>query len=145
MLTPMISHKIYTDHELTDMMHLRGVRPSAQRIAVLSAIANSGRHPSADEIFRLVVKLYPSLSRTTVYNSLHALAQAGLIRELDIESGTCHYDLALQPVHSHFMCRQCGQIFDMALPEGVADSHSQGFIVDQVDVIYRGTCPQCIK
>ena len=71
--------KIYTDAELAGMLHRAGVRPSAQRISIFSFVANSQRHPAAESIFTALSEKYPSLSRTTVYNSLHTLVDAGLV------------------------------------------------------------------
>lgn len=91
------------DNRLSDMMHRCGIRPSVNRLAVLSFVANRRTHPSADEIFTELQNKFPSLSRTTVYNTLHTLAAAKLLRELEIESGNRHYDLApaasAQPFH----------------------------------------------
>ena len=55
------------------------------------------------------------------------------------------YDMAPQKPHSHFICRRCGRIFDMAMPEGLsaADGSHDGFCVDCVDVYYKGICPEC--
>lgn len=139
----MIDHKTFSDNELTGMMHSAGLRPSLQRIAVFNLVANSKKHPTADEIFSNLTNIYPSLSRTTVYNSLHALVEAGLIRELEIDSGNKHYDLAPQAPHSHFICKACGRIFDMAIPSGIKSYAEPGFCVDSVDVYYKGVCPDC--
>lgn len=135
----------FSDSRLTEMMHSAGIRPSVQRIAVLSEIANRRSHPSAEDIFCSLSPKYPSLSRTTVYNSLHALVEGGLVRELDIECGCQHYDLLPQPVHSHFMCRRCGQIFDMPMPAGLAEKVSEGFAVDCIDLYFKGICPKCVE
>lgn len=133
----------FTNAQLAEMMHQARLRPSAQRIAVLANIANKRKHPTADEIFTDLVTEYPSMSRTTVYNSLHVLADAKLIRELEIESGNKHYDLAPQPPHSHFICRKCGRIFDMELPSGLEKITKDGFDIDSVDVYFKGICQQC--
>lgn len=145
MLTIMPEQRRFSDSELTNMIHSAGLRPSIQRIAVFSLVANSRKHPSADEIFSELTKTYPSLSRTTVYNSLHALVDAGLVRGLEIECGNRHYDLAPQPPHSHFICRKCGKIFDMTIPSGISAAASPGFCVDSVDVYFKGVCPVCSK
>lgn len=132
-----------TDSHLTELMHKAGMRPSVQRIAVLSHIANERTHPTADELYSVLASKHPSLSRTTVYNSLHALVEAGLVRELEIESGNRHYDLAPQPEHSHFICRICGTIYDMTLPDGLEKMATPGFCIDCVDLYFKGICPNC--
>lgn len=135
----------FTDIELIELMHKAGIRPSVQRIAILSSVFNTRRHPSAEDIFSELSPHYPSLSRTTVYNSLHALCECGLVRQLEIDGANMRYDMALQKPHSHFICRRCGRIFDMAMPEGLSASAGsyEGFCVDCVDVYFKGICPDC--
>ncbi len=138
-----MNHHILTDTEMVDMMRKAGLRPSAQRLAVLRYVGNSHSHPDSDEIYNEILHGFPSLSRSTVYNSLHALVEAGLVRELEIDAGNRHYDLAPQPPHAHFICRGCGTIFDMPLPEGFTPVDMQGFEIDSVDVYGKGLCPAC--
>ncbi len=130
--------------ELAEMMHRAGVRPSAQRLAILRNVVEGGAHPTADEIFRDLQADYPTMSRTTVYNSLHVLAESGLLKELELESGNRRYDFAEQPRHGHLRCRCCGRIFDMELPEDISLPSPEGFHIDGIDVFFRGLCPECI-
>ena len=109
----MAEYHTISDNDIASMMHKAGVRPSVQRIAIMSFVGNSRLHPSAEEIYRHLHEAMPSLSRTTVYNSLHTLAQLSLIRELEIEPGMTRYDLAAQAPHAHFRCRKCGRIIDV--------------------------------
>ena len=136
--------RFLTDSEMVDMMRQAGVRPSAQRLAVLRYVGNSHAHPTSDEIYREMLAGFPSLSRTTVYNSLHALVDVGLVRELEIDAGNKRFDLAPQPPHSHFICRHCGCIYDMPLAAGFAASAPRGFAIDSVDVYGKGLCPGCV-
>lgn len=133
----------FTKSQLADMLYKTQVKPSVQRIAILGHIANDRKHPTADEIYGDMLSEFPTMSRTTVYNTLHTLVGAGLLRQLDIDAGNVRYDLAPQPQHSHFVCRRCGRIFDMAIPSGLEDSVTGGFTIDSVDVYYKGLCPDC--
>lgn len=128
---------------LAEMMHKAGVRPSAQRMAILRDVVEGRKHPTADEIFRDMQAEYPTMSLTTVYNSLRVLTEAGLLRELELESGTRRYDFAPQPRHGHLRCRRCGRIFDMQLPAGLQLPVPPGFSIDGVDIYFRGFCPEC--
>lgn len=136
--------RFLTDSEMVDMMRQAGLRPSAQRLAVLRHVGNTHSHPSSDEVYRELQTAFPSLSRTTVYNSLHALVDAGLVRELEIDAGNKRYDLAPQAPHGHFICRRCGRIFDMPLPPGFAAVTPPGFRIDSVDIYGKGLCPDCV-
>lgn len=93
----MADDKRYTTSQLVEMLQRCNIRPSVQRVAVLSYVANGSKHPAAEEIYASLSQTFYSLSRTTVYNSLHILAEKGLVRELEIESGCIRYDMAPQP------------------------------------------------
>lgn len=136
---------IISDTTFTDHMHRAGIRPSVQRLAILGFVANKRLHPTADEIYSALAPLYPTLSRTTVYNTLHALVAGGLLRELEIESGNRRYDYAPQPPHSHFMCRRCRRIYDIPVPARIDDNPPAGFHIDTVDVYFKGLCPACAE
>lgn len=135
----------YSIERLTTLLQEKGIRPSAQRIAVLSAVANSSKHPSAEDIYTGLSELFHSLSRTTVYNSLKILSENGLLRELEIEAGCSRYDMALQAPHSHFICRRCSRIFDMPMPDGMSEVIAPQFDIDAVEVTLRGLCTECKK
>lgn len=137
----MTEHQTYTEGQLAEMLHRAGIRPSAVRLEVMSLVCNVKGHPSAERIYAELSGRFPTLSRTTVYNTLHTLAGAGLLRELDIEAGTMHYDMVPVRPHGHFLCRMCGRIYDMEMPSGLAPSG--GFIAENVDVNFRGICPEC--
>ena len=139
----MISKATYTDAQLAEMLSNAGLRLSAQRIAVFAIVANGTAHPTAEEIYTALSAQYPSLSRTTVYNSLHTLVDAGLIRQLGIESGNMRYDLVPQQLHSHFICCKCGRIYDMPMPPEIDSLVSQGFITQSIDLCFKGICPDC--
>lgn len=139
----MTEHQSHTDENLAKMLHEAGIRPSLQRIAVLSIVMNGKRHPSADEIYSDMADRYPSLSRTTVYNALHSLTEAGLLKALEIESGCMRYDYARQSEHAHFKCRKCGRIFDMKIPSGLREAIADGFSADSVELSFKGLCPDC--
>lgn len=125
------------------MMQRADIRPSAQRLAVLEYVGNRKTHPTVDEIYSELRRDYPTLSRTTVYNSVNAMVKGGVLRELQIEAGNKRYDLVPQPPHSHFICRCCGSIFDVAAPSALGVSTPEGFNVDSVDVYLHGLCPAC--
>lgn len=138
----MKEHHTISDTDIASMIHQAGVRPSVQRIAILSYIGNSHKHPSAEEIYRHLHEAMPTLSRTTVYNSLHTLSELNLVRELEIEPGMMRYDLAAQTPHAHFRCRRCGRIMDIPLAAGL-EVFLPGCQVDSMDVFYKGVCPDC--
>ena len=92
------------------------IRPSLQRVAVMDYVLKNKFHSTADEIYDELIKTMPTLSRTTVYNTLNLLTEKGAIRALHLEKDAVHYDAALYP-HAHFICSQCRKIHDVDIPE----------------------------
>ncbi|HJE38885.1 MAG: transcriptional repressor [Candidatus Amulumruptor caecigallinarius] len=132
-----------TPNYLLDLLHKSGVRPSVHRLAVLRYVIDKKTHPTADEIFSSLAAEFPSLSRATVYNSLHKLADSSILREVEIENGTTRYDFAQQPPHGHFKCRRCGKIYDMPMSYRADEALPDGFRIDSIDVYAKGCCSDC--
>lgn len=138
-----MEHERYTTDELARMIHGGGIRVSAQRMAVLDFISNERTHPTADEIYSELHESYPSMSKTTVYNSLHILAEAGLVKLLEIESGVMRYDMGKQKRHGHFLCRKCGTVYDIPIPVSLTLPADAGFMIDSMEWNCKGLCPAC--
>lgn len=118
------------------------IRPSFQRLAILECVTSSHCHPTAEEIYSSLVEENPMLSRTTVFSNLRLLAEKGLINDIDIVSDSTRYDTAVDPRHAHFMCRRCRRIFDVPF-DMPAPQVPGGFHCDNVNVYFKGMCPEC--
>lgn len=131
--------------QMAELLTSRGVRPTAQRIAVYDYLYRHRTHPSADIVYAALVKQHPTFSRTTVYNSLHALVEAGLIRELAMDTEERHYDADIA-LHGHFHCRNCGDIADFTLDEDLVQRlMPEGFVVEDKGIYFSGRCPACYQ
>lgn len=120
-----------------------GVRPTPQRLAVYEYLLTHRTHPSAEAIYEALLPMYPSFSRTTIYNSLKALMQAGLIRVVTIDPLEQHFDGDAAD-HGHCRCEKCGRLFDFDIPsELIAALIPDGFAVTQQDVFFTGRCLDC--
>lgn len=137
--------KFTTDNAtVTQMLTEAGLRPSAQRVAIMRFMVENRIHPTVDDIFRALTSEWPTMSRTTVYNTLKVLSENKLIDIIDIENGNARYDYCPNGPHAHFQCLECHNIFDImevSLPQ-VPESES-AFRITSGSVHYRGYCPQC--
>ena len=132
-----------THKEIAQLLSDRGVRPTAQRVAVYEYLYTHRTHPSVDTVYEALIKEYPSFSRTTVYNSLHALVKAGLVLELALDAEERHYD-ADTALHGHFHCWGCGEIADFPLDEELVQRlMPKGFVVEGKGIYFSGHCPAC--
>lgn len=134
-----------TFEELTNELKNKNIRLSHQRLKVLEYINNNKTHPTVDQIYTDLQKEIPTLSKTTIYNTLNALIDANLVRLLTIEDNETRYDSTTKN-HGHFKCESCGEIFDFDIDfDSLAIEGLGSFKVNHKDVYFKGTCPQCIK
>ena len=84
---------------------------SKQREAILDVMKENLTHPTAEEIYNLVVKKEPQISKSTVYRNINILVELGAIRQLNMTVGPDRYDY-LYKEHPHAICVKCGNIFD---------------------------------
>ena len=134
-----------TQKQMAELFVSRGVRPTAQRLAVYDYLYRHRTHPSADTVYAALVRNHPTFSRTTVYNSLHALVKAGLVLELAMDTEERHYDADIA-LHGHFHCRGCGNIADFTLDEALVQRlMPDGFLIKGKGIYFSGRCPACCK
>ena len=91
----------------------RGVKPTSQRVVIADYLLHTDSHPTADEVLMAVSDALPvALSRATVYNTLNALKEAGVIKEVLTEPGRVRYDANVSH-HHHFVDVNTGRIVDI--------------------------------
>jgi Fur family transcriptional regulator, peroxide stress response regulator len=124
----------------------RGLRLTAQRMAVFQALVGDSTHPTAEFMFIRIRETLPSLSLSTVYRILESLESEGLIRRVSTSNGVTRFDANLDP-HQHLICRVCGRMTDFAeaslsrLP--LPDIQADGFFAEELDIRVVGTCRGC--
>lgn len=129
--------------QMAELLTAHGVRPTQQRLAVYAYLLEHYTHPSAEMVYTDLVKSYPTFSRTTVYNSLHTLVEAGLVRELALGGEERRYDGGMS-LHGHFRCARCGQIQDVSLDaDAVARLQPEGLEVWGQEISFSGCCSAC--
>lgn len=124
------------------------MRYSKQREALLRILKSTRSHPSADWLYAELKKEFPHISLGTVYRNLALLAENGTILKLTAGSGKEHFD-GFNDEHSHFVCRECDLICDIALPEAkkldTEVERSLGARVDDRSLVFYGICSSCQK
>lgn len=84
----------------------KNIKITPQRIAIIEYLLNTKSHPSADDIYKEIIKKYPSMSYATVYNTLITLKNLGEVVELAIDSEKKRFDMDTS-LHHHFYCTKC--------------------------------------
>ena len=134
-----------TLEQVREELNKRGIKPSHQRIKVLEYLMGHFVHPTVDMIYHQVHREVPTLSKTTVYNTLNQFVETGLIRIINIEDNETRYDINVHD-HGHFKCVACGAIYDFPVNmEGLGDAGLAGFAIQDRNVYFKGTCPACLS
>jgi Fur family ferric uptake transcriptional regulator len=128
------------------MLRAAGLRVTRPRLAVLEAV-HAHPHADTETIFGAVRTGLPDVSRQAVYDVLHALTAAGLVRRIQPSGSVARYESRVGDNHHHVVCRSCGAIADVDCAVGEAPcltpADDNGFSVDEAEVIYWGLCPDC--
>lgn len=118
-----------------------GLRPTRQRLALAALLVGDGknRHVTAESLFAAVQETGESVSLATVYNTLRAFCDAGLLNEITVDGARSYFDTCTDD-HPHFFWEDTAELVDApadelkisrlpALPEGAE--------LARVDVVIR--------
>lgn len=122
------------------------IKPSMQRIAIMNYLMENHTHPSADEIYMALSPTMPTLSKTTVYNTLKLFAEHGATQMLTIDERNANFD-ADTSKHAHFLCKKCGRIHDLHHSIEVREVEGEvidGHEVTEIHYYYKGICKSCL-
>lgn len=137
---------VVTPPDFQQMLRGAALRVTRPRTAVLSAV-HAHPHADTDSILRAVRRELPKVSHQAVYDSLHALTAAGLVRRIQPSGSVARYEARVGDNHHHIVCRSCGTVADADCAVGEAPcltaSDDRGFSIDEAEVIYWGLCPAC--
>ena len=125
-----------------EILTSRNIRPSIPRIMIYDYLREHRTHPTADEIYSALSPAAPTLSKTTVYNTVRLLTNANVIKMITIQEQQARFD-ACTELHGHFLCGCCGRIYDFDTEEPKAKL-PDGFKANTKEVFFTGTCSSCV-
>lgn len=122
----------------------KNINLSHQRLKILEYLIEHPCHPTVEQIYTALHKDIPTLSKTTVYNTLRILMEAGMVRLMTTEDNESRYDIEVED-HGHFKCESCGKIFDFHIDlHSLASNDLDEFKIRDRTVYFKGFCPQCL-
>ncbi len=131
----------------SDLLREHGLAITAQRLAVFRAVS-SRSHCTADAITEEVRVRIGTISRQAVYDALGILTEKHLIRRIQPSGSPALYEDRVGDNHHHVICRSCGKTADVDCAVGktpcLTAGNDSGFQIDEAEVIYWGTCPDCL-
>ncbi len=125
-----------------------GIKPSVQRLAILEYLMTHHTHPTIEDVYLGLCEELPTLSKTTVYNTLRMFSEHGVATMITIDEHRVCYDGIVEP-HAHFFCKRCEKVYDLhdqphpTLPQKQMELN--GHQVDEVQLYYKGVCKECRK
>ena len=122
------------------------VRRTIQQKLVLDAVKSLHNHPTMDQVYEEVRRLYPEIGKATVYRNLLQLSEEGKISSVTLPVSPMRYDERTS-THYHFRCRQCGDIMDVdADLENVFEGRIKvppGISIEAFNIVFTGLCHRC--
>jgi Fur family transcriptional regulator, ferric uptake regulator len=141
---------VSADHERREpilaRLRERGGRVTTARRAVLDALLTSPAHVSADQLAARVQTGHPDVHLSTVYRTLDAFEQLGVVTHVHLGHGRAIYHLT-DRIQPHAACEGCGEVFH--LPDDLFTGLSErlatelGFHLDAHHFALVGTCAGC--
>ncbi len=129
-------------HTLLKHHHLKA---TPQRIAIIDLMERRG-HISIDDLYQAVREKFASISLATLYKNIHSMMEASLIREVKVPGYKTRYEIE-KAAHAHVLCRECGELKDIALnPLALIEAQRVdigGYRADDAALLISGICPNC--
>ncbi|WP_326512129.1 Fur family transcriptional regulator [Clostridium intestinale] len=121
-----------------------GISPSYQRKRILEYLYANKNHPNVIQIYENLVKEIPTLSKTTVYNTLNLFVEKKIAEVITVEDNEVRYDLFNPNVHGHFKCENCNEVYDIDIDfNNLAIKDLEGFTIKEQYFNFKGICKKC--
>ncbi|MEM1238020.1 MAG: Fur family transcriptional regulator Irr [Pseudomonadota bacterium] len=118
-----------------------GLRPTKQRVALAALLVGDGndRHVTAESLYDSSRNSGEKVSLATVYNTLRAFCEAGLMREITVDGSKSYFDTNMTD-HPHFYWEDTASLSDAPAEDLVIKSlpdAPEGAEIAKVDVVIR--------
>ena len=145
-LTRRTSDKNMDQKEAITRLHEHGIKPSVQRIAIMQYLLTHFTHPTVDDVYRGLCSKIPTLSRTTVYNTLRLFAEHNAAQMITIDDHRVCYDGNMS-AHAHFYCNKCRRVYDVfdEISSLLERKSIDGHVISDAQLYYRGVCRECAE
>ncbi len=131
-------------NNLGEYLKNHGVKPSFQRIKIFEYLFQRNNHPTVETIFKKLVGTIPTLSKTTVYNTLKLFIEKNIAKIVNIEDNETRYD-ADTSVHGHFKCKKCDEIYDFYVDLNKVNIQDlENFNINEYHIYLKGICNKCL-
>lgn len=136
----------HTTIDYAAMLRSKGHRLTPQRVIILDALCDLGRHATIGDVFDVVQATTPAIDRATVYRTMHLFTELGIVVSAEIDGQTV-YEVADKTPHHHLVCRHCGEVTTLShahfvsLAAELMDQY--GFQAELDHMTVTGLCAGC--
>ena len=128
-----------------EYLKCHSIKPSYQRMKVFQYLYEKRNHPTVDMIYKALCTEIPTLSKTTVYNTLNLFIEKEIANVIVIEENETRYDIDMT-VHGHFKCEKCGKIYDLDVNKELLNSKElDEYKIKEHHLYFKGICKNCLN
>ncbi|MCK9266328.1 transcriptional repressor [bacterium] len=130
-------------NNIAQLLETKNIQASYHRIKILEYLVNNRIHPTVDNIYSALVKGIPTLSKTTVYNTVKLFVSKKLVMQVTVEDNEARYDYSETP-HFHFKCKKCEKLYDIFQESDLLKSNEiDGHRIEEYHIDFKGICSFC--
>jgi Fe2+ or Zn2+ uptake regulation protein len=131
--------------DVGEYLKSNNIKPSYQRIKIYDYLLSEKNHPTADVIYKALNKEIPTLSKTTVYNTLKLFVKNKIAKIITIEENEARFDADIK-IHGHFRCEKCCEVYDFEYrADSIEVEGIDNFEISSKNLYFDGICQKCKK
>ena len=131
--------------KIKNLLKKKGVKLTYQRIKILDYIKNRKKHPTIEMIYSDLIKEIPTISKTTIYNTLDVFIEKELVVPISVPGEDTRFD-GNSSWHYHFICERCGRIIDLDIRcEYLEGDIVEGHRIKGFYGYFKGICKDCLE
>lgn len=140
------AHRESVEAALAALREAGGRVTEGRRAIVNAVLAGEDHHVTADELATALRADHPTLAVSTIYRTLEALEDLGIVARVDLGQGRAVYH-PIDHAHHHLVCSTCGaveEVTEAALAPLAIDLEARvGFVLAARQLTLTGTCRRC--
>ena len=129
---------------INEYLKANQIKPSVHRSRIYRYLLEKKNHPTVDTVFKELVREIPTLSKTTVYNTLKLFVERNITGIVSIEGNELRYDADVS-THGHFKCTRCGEVYDFQFDNNLNISDIEDFQTEKTHLYISGICRTCLQ
>ncbi len=130
---------------IKEILEKNDINPSYQRLIIYRYLKENQIHPSIDQIYNDLKDSNPTLSKTTVYNTVKLFHKKGLLLKIHCDEKQMRYDINTHN-HMHFKCIKCNKLYDINMDNELFEyDYIDNHKIESINIGIKGICKNCLK